>query len=63
VLELAHELSLGPLPDVEGLETDAGKILRYFANDFMGLKETTTLPFTKNSSESTGESGKVARDN
>ena len=44
---------------VEGLETDAGKILEYFGSDFKGLKENTTLPFTKNSSESTGESGKV----
>ena len=45
---------------VEGLETDAGKILNYFGSDFIGLKENTTLPFTKNPSESTGESGKVA---
>jgi len=44
---------------VEDLETDAGKILKYFGNDFVGLKENTTLTFTKNSSESTGESGKV----
>ena len=48
---------------VEGLETDAGKILKYFGKDFIGLKENTTLTFTKNSSESTGESGKVVRDN
>jgi integrase len=32
---------------VEGLETDAGKILKYFGNDFIGLKENTTLPFTE----------------
>ena len=32
---------------VEGLETDAGKILRYFGKDFIGLKESTTLPFTR----------------
>jgi len=44
---------------VEGLETDAGKILEYFGSDFKGLKENTTLPFTKNPSESTGESGEV----
>jgi integrase len=44
---------------VEGLETDAGKILKYFGKDFIGLKENTSFAFTKNSSESTGESGKV----
>ena len=48
---------------VEGLETDAGKILKYFGNDFIGLKENTTLSFTKNSSESTGDSSKVVQDN
>lgn len=48
---------------VEGLETDAGKILEYFGKDFIELKENTTLPFTINSSESTGESGKADRDN
>ena len=48
---------------VEGLETDAGKILEYFGKDFIGLKENTTLTFTKIPSESTGESRKVERDN
>ena len=48
---------------VEGLETDAGKILKYFGNDFIALKESTTLPFTKELYESTGESGKVVHDN
>jgi hypothetical protein len=32
---------------IEGLETDAGKILKYFGNDFIGLKENTTLIFTE----------------
>jgi integrase len=32
---------------VEGLETDAGKILDYFGKDFIGLKENTTLTLTK----------------
>jgi hypothetical protein len=27
---------------VEGLETDSGKILKYFGNDFIGLKKNTT---------------------
>ena len=44
---------------VEGLETDAGQILQYFGKDFIGLKEITTLPFTENLGESTGESGKA----
>jgi len=48
---------------VEGLETDAGKILEHFGSDFIELKENITLPFTKNPSESTGESGKAARAN
>ena len=48
---------------VEGLETDAGKILKYFGNDFIGLKENTTLPFTANLGESHGESGKMVQDN
>jgi len=48
---------------VEGLETDAGKILGYFGKDFLGLKENTTLPFTTMLGESHGESYKVARVN
>jgi len=48
---------------VEGLETDAGKILKYFGKDFIGLKQTVTLAFTKNSSESTGESREVMEGN
>lgn len=48
---------------VEGLETDAGKILVYFGKDFLDLKEKTTSPFAINHGESTGESGKVAVDN
>ncbi len=48
---------------VEGLEKDAGKIIGYFGRDFIGLKENTTLPFTNNASESTGESDKAARVN
>lgn len=31
---------------VEGLETDAGEILRYFGNDFNGLTIKRALPFT-----------------
>jgi integrase len=45
---------------VEGLEEDAGKILGYFGNDFMGLHKKTTLTFATDLGESTGESGKVA---
>jgi integrase len=37
---------------VEGLETDAGKILGYFGKDFLGLKENTAFPLTKNHGES-----------
>jgi len=48
---------------VEGLEKDAGKILDYFGNDFIGLQQKTTSPFTMNRGESTGESGKVATSN
>jgi integrase len=48
---------------VEGLEEDAGKILGYFGKDFLGLKESTTLPFTTTLGESHGESGKVERVN
>jgi hypothetical protein len=44
---------------MEGLETDAGQILGYFGKYFIGLKENTTLPFTKNPSENTVESGKM----
>ena len=48
---------------VHGLETDAGKIFKYFGNDFIRLKENTTLPFTANLGESHGESRKVVQDN
>ena len=48
---------------VEDLETDTGMILDYFGKDFIGLKEETTLPFAMNHGESTGESGRVVRDN
>jgi integrase len=48
---------------VEGLETDAGKILDYFGKDFIELKEKTTSPFAIKHGESTGESGKVEKDN
>lgn len=34
---------------VEGLETDAGKILEYFGKDFLGLNEKTAPTFTKTS--------------
>ncbi len=44
---------------MEGLETDAGQILGYFGKYFIGLKENTTLPFTKNPSENTVENGKM----
>ena len=41
---------------VEGLEEDAGKILGYFGKDFLGLKESITLPFTTIFGENYGES-------
>jgi integrase len=41
---------------VQGLEKDAGKILSYFGRDFLGLQDTTVLPFTKIHGESYGES-------
>lgn len=48
---------------VEGLETDAGKILDYFGKNFIGLKDKTTLPFAINHGESCSESSKAATDN
>ena len=42
---------------VEGLETDAGKILGYFGKDFLGLKEITALTFTNKFGESTVKVG------
>ena len=40
---------------VEGLETDAGKILHYFGKDFMWLKQEATSTFATNHGESIGE--------
>jgi hypothetical protein len=37
---------------IEGLETDAGKILRYFGKDFLGLKESIPVAFANNYGES-----------
>ena len=48
---------------VEGLETDAGKILHYFGKDFMWLKQEATSTFATNHGESIGESDEVEKGN